>query len=67
MRQITLEGKITVLKSLAVPKFMHHLLITKLPNNTIDILHKIQKEFIWQGKKQKLSTAFFAMAMKMVV
>ena len=52
---------------LAVPKFMHLLLITKLPNNTIDILHKIQKEFIWQGKKQKLSTAFFAMAMKMVV
>ena len=54
MRQITLEGRITVFKSLAVPKFMHLLLITKLPNNTIDILHKIQKEFIWQGKKTKI-------------
>ena len=46
MRQLTLEGRITVFKSLAVSKVIHLLLITKLHNNTIDLLHKIQKNFI---------------------
>ena len=45
---------ITVFKSLAVSKVIHLLLITKLHNNTIDLLHKIQKNFIWQGKKVKI-------------
>ena len=54
MRQLTLEGRITVFKSLAVSKVIHLLLITKLHNNTIDLLHKIQKNLIWQGKKAKI-------------
>ena len=54
MRQVTLEGKNTVFKSLAVTKIIHLLLITKLHNNTIDLLYKIQKNFIWQGKKAKI-------------
>ena len=37
MRQLTLEGGITAFKSLAVPKVIHLLLITKLQNNTIDL------------------------------
>ena len=39
-----------VRKSLAISKVMHLLLITKLHNNTIDLMYKIQKNFIWQGK-----------------
>ena len=54
MRQLTLEGRIKVFKSLAVSKVIHLLLITKLHNNTVDLLHKIQKNFIWQGKKTKI-------------
>ena len=54
MRQLTLEGRIKVFKFLAVSKVIHLLLITKLHNNTIDLLHKIQKNFIWQGKKTKI-------------
>ena len=46
MRQLTLKGRIMVFKSLAVSKDIHLLLITKLHNNTIDLLHKIQKNFI---------------------
>ena len=64
MRQLTLEGRITVFKSLAVSKVIHLLLITKLHNNTIDILYEIQKNFIRQGKRQKLNTVLFEMAMK---
>ena len=54
MRQLTLEGRITVFKSLAISKVVHLLLITKLHNNTIDLMYKIQKNFIWQGKKAKI-------------
>ena len=53
MRQLTLEGRITVFKSLGVSKVIHVLLITKLHNNTIDLLHKMQRNFIWQGKRGK--------------
>ena len=50
MRQLTLEGRITVFKSLAISKVVHLLLITKLHNNTIDLMYKIQRNFILQGK-----------------
>ena len=40
MGQLTLEGRITVIKSLAVPKVIHLLLITKIHNSTIDLLYK---------------------------
>ena len=33
---------------------MHLSPITKLRDNTIDLLHKIQKNFIWQSKKTKI-------------
>ena len=54
MRLLTLEGRITVFKSLAISKVIHLLLITKIRNNTIDFMYKIQKKFIWQGKKTQI-------------
>ena len=53
-RQLILEGRITVFKSLAISKFKYLLLITKLHSNTTDFLYKIQKNFIWQGKTAKI-------------
>ena len=50
MRLLTLERRITVFKSLAISKVVHLLLITKLHNNTIDLMYKIQRNFILQGK-----------------
>ena len=67
MRQLTLEGRITVFKSLAASKVMHLLLLTKLHNNTIDLLHKIQENLFGKRKRQKLNTVLFAMAMKWMV
>ena len=54
MRQLTLDGRITVFKFLAVSKVMHLLLITKLHNNTTDLWYKTEKNFIWQGKQAKI-------------
>ena len=66
MRQLTLEGIITIFKSLAVSKVLHLFLITKLLNNAIGLLHKIQKTFIWQGKKAKIKHNALCNAYKMV-
>ena len=64
LRQLTLEGRVTVSKSFAVSKLIHILLITTLHNKTLDLLYKIQKNFVWQGQRQKLNTVLFAVAMK---
>ena len=53
MRQLTLRKNDGLQILIAVSKVIHLLLITKLHNNTNDRLHKIQKNFIWQGKKAK--------------
>ena len=53
MGQLTLEGRITAFKSLAVFKVIHRLLITKLHNNTNDLLHKIQKKLYLAREKGK--------------
>ena len=53
MRQLTLEERITVSKSLAVYKAINLLLVTKLRNDTTYLLYKIQKNFVLQGKKGK--------------
>ena len=41
MRQLTLQGRITVFKSLTVSEVKHLVLITKLHNETIDLLYRI--------------------------
>ena len=51
---MTLDEKITVFKSLAISKVIHFLLISKIHNNTIDLLYKIQKNVIWQGEMAKI-------------
>ena len=54
VHETTLERRNTVFKFFTIPKVIHLSLISKLHSNTIDLLHKIQKNFIWQGKKVKI-------------
>ena len=51
MRNLTLEGKITIFKTLAISKIIHLASITVLPNTTINQLDKIHKELIWNHKR----------------
>ena len=60
---MTLDEKITVFKSLAISKVIHFLLITKIHNNTNDLLYKYRKTSFGKGKWQKLNIVLFAMAM----
>ena len=54
MRDLTLEGKVTIFKSLAISKIVHLALVANIPVSTIDLLIKIQKEFLWGKKKPKI-------------
>ena len=54
MRNLTLEGKVTVFKALAISKIIHVALITNIPTSTMKVLNKTQKEFIWKNRNPKL-------------
>ena len=44
MRQLTIEGKILIFKTLAISKVVH-LALVDVPSSTIAQLEKIQKQF----------------------
>ena len=50
MRNLSLLGKITIFKTLALSKIIHLASVTGVPTATIELLSKIQKEFLW-GKQ----------------
>ena len=54
MRNLTLEGKVTVFKELAISKIFHVTLITNIPTSPMKVLNKTQKEFIWKIINSKL-------------
>ena len=49
MRQLTIEGRIVIFKTLAISKIAYLALLTNIPNIIIDELEKIQKTFIWNN------------------
>ena len=53
MGNSTLEGKVTVLKALALSKIVRPALITDLLTSTMKELNKTQKEFNWKNKIQR--------------
>ena len=46
IRNLTVQGKITIFKTLAISKVIHLALVTNIPQVIIDQLNKIQKHFI---------------------
>ena len=54
MRNLALEGKITIFKTLAISKIIHLSLVTNIPTQIINELNKRQKEFIWNEKSPKI-------------
>ena len=56
-RNLSLEGKITVFKSLALSKITHLALVKTIPPSIIDQLNKTQKNFIWIGLNPKINNS----------
>ena len=53
-RNLPLEGKITIFKSLALSKIVYLALLTIVPKSIIEELNEIQNEFLWSNKKCKI-------------
>ena len=54
MRQLTIEGRIVIFKTLAISKIVYLALLTNTTNIIIDELEKIQKKFIWNNSTPKI-------------
>ena len=54
MRQLTVEVKILIFKTLAISKVVHLALVKDVPASTIAQLEKMQKQFIWKNGNPKL-------------
>ena len=54
MKDLTIEGKIVIFKSLVVSKIVHLALIKSVPILPIEQLNIMKKNFIWKGKKTKI-------------
>ena len=54
MRNLSLLGKISTFKTLAFSKIIHFTLVTSVPSSTIDLLNKMQKDFLWDKKNAKI-------------
>ena len=53
MRNLSLEGKIIIFKSIATSKIVYLALLTNIPKNTLTELKEIQNRFIWNNKSVK--------------
>ena len=54
MRQLTIEGKNLIFKTLAISKVAHLALVKDVPSSKIAQLQTIQKQFIWKNGNPKL-------------
>ena len=53
-RNLTVQGKIAIFKTLAISKVIHLALVTNVTHVIIDQLNKTQKDFIWNPKHPKI-------------
>ena len=54
MWNLSLLGKITIFKTLALSKIIRLVLMNNVPTAIIELLSKIQKEFLWGKDKSKI-------------
>ena len=54
MRNLTLEGRIVVFKTLVISKIVFLVLLTKIPYQVLKEVEKIQKSFLWKDSTPKI-------------
>ena len=64
MRNLSIEGKIVVFKTLAISKFVYLALLTIIPDHITDEVTKIQKSFIWHDSSPKIKHETLRMEVK---
>ena len=64
MRNLSIEGKIVVFKTLAISKLVYLALLTVIPNHITEEVAKIQKSFIWHDSSFKIKHETLRMEFK---
>ena len=54
LRNLTLEGKILIFKTLALSKIIFQAFVTPIPIYVVTKLQKIQKKFLWENSTSKI-------------
>ena len=54
MRNLTLEGKIVIVKTIKISKIIFQSFITTVPKYVVNKLEKIQKTFLWNNSTLKI-------------
>ena len=54
MRNLTLEGKIIIFKTITISKIVFQLFIKTIPKHVINELEKIQKALLWKNSTPKI-------------
>ena len=54
LRNLTLEGKVLIFKTLALSKIIFQVFVTPIPNYVVTELEKIQKSFYWENSTSKI-------------
>ena len=54
MRNLTLEGKIIIFKTITISKTVFQLFIKPVPKIIINEVEKIQKAFLWKNSTSKI-------------
>ena len=55
LRNLTIEGRIDIFKSLAISKIIDLDLVTEIPTSIINLVNKIQMELVLKEKIRKLN------------
>ena len=64
LRNLTLEGKIIIFKSLALSKLVYTAQVMQVSDRIIDKIKQIQKDFLWSSGKPKIKMKQFAMLLE---
>ena len=64
MRNLSIEGKTVVFKTLAISKLVYLALLTVIPDHITDEVTKIQKSFIWHDSSPKIKHETLRMEFK---
>ena len=67
MRNLTLEGKPVIFKTLAITKIVFQSLIIAVPRHIVNELEKIQKTFLWKKSSPKIKHEIFVMTINVKV
>ena len=58
MRNLSIEGKIVVFKTLAISKLVYLALLTVIPNHITEEVAKIKKSFTWDDSPLKVNMKY---------